>query len=353
VKQTSIAALILIAVAACAAEQGPPENPEPRPPATASSRFIPVRKPDDTSILEAPAIVRASAAAFGEVTPPASLRIARVHVQVGQTVSVGDPIVDAYIPEVLDAAATYLAAGSRARTHEERADQLDALLGEGLIRRAEVFDQRAKAAELRADRLRAIAILRSSGVDPKDASLLLDQGVVTLAAPVAGVVTELSARVGGSYEPGATPIARVLGEASARVEVRTAQPWPRASSVVFKGGDGRAIALKPEPLASVVVPSDGTTRSWFEPLEAQTFPDGLVGTATVSTEADVWEVPASAILQRGDKSLLVRQRGEGTSEVEVEIVTASGASALVRGPLAAGDRVASDVSRGDTARSTP
>jgi multidrug efflux pump subunit AcrA (membrane-fusion protein) len=353
VNRTSIAALLLMTVAACRTEQAPTENPEPRAPATASSRFVPVREPDDTSILEAPAIVRASAAAFGEVTPPAPLRIATVHVQVGQTVAVGDAIVDAYIPEVLDAAATYLSAGSRARTHEERADQLEALLGEGLVRRAEVFDQRTKAADLRADRLRAIAILRSSGVDPKEASAVLDRGVVTLAAPVAGVVTELSARVGGSHQPGATPIARVLGEAPARVEVRTAQPWPRASSVVFKGGDGREIALRPEPLASIVVPSDGTTRSWFEPLEAQTFPDGLVGTAAVSAEADVWEVPASAILQRGDKSLLVRQRGEDTSEVEVEVVTASGASALVRGPLAAGDRVASDVSRGDAARSAP
>lgn len=352
-KRTSIAALILMTVAACPTEQAPAGNPEPRPAATASSRFVPVREPGDTSILEAPAIVRASAAAFGEVTAPAPLRIATVHVQLGQTVAVGDAIVDAYLPEVLDAAATYLSAGSRARMHEERADQLEALLGEGLVRRAEVFDQRAKAAELRADRLRAIAILRSSGIDPREATALLDRGVVTLAAPVAGVVTELSARVGGSHQPGATPIARVIGEASARIEVRTAQPWPRASSVVFKGGDGREIALRPEPLASIVVPSDGTTRSWFEPLEAQTFPDGLVGTAAVSAEADVWEVPAGAILRRGDKSLLVRQRGEDTLEVEVEIVTASGASALVRGPLAAGDRVASDVSRGDAARSAP
>ena len=351
-KRTSITALLLVTIAACDAKQTPAANPEPRPPATASSRFVPVREPGDASILEAPAIVRASAAAFGEVTPPAPLRIASVHVQVGQTVSVGDPIVDAYIPEVLDAAATYLSAASRARTHEERANQLEAMLGEGLVRRTEVFDQRAKAAELRADRLRATAILRSSGVDPKEASTLLDRGVVTLTAPVTGVVTELSARVGGSHQPGATPIARVLGEAFARVEVRTAQPWPRASSVTFRGGDGREIALAPEPLASVVVPSDGTTRSWFEPLEALTFPDGLVGTAVVSTGADVWEVPASAIRQRGTQNIVLRQRGEDTSEVEVEIVTASGTSALVRGPLATGDQVASDLSRGDAARST-
>lgn len=343
-KRTPLAILI-VSVAACTADHAPAEDVAPATSATASSRFVPLRKPSDTSILEAPAIVRASSAAFGEVTPPAPLRIARVHVQVGQTVSAGDAIVDAYVPEVLDAAATYLSAASRAHTHEQRAVQLEALLGEGLVRRSEVFEQRAKAAELRADRLRAIAILRSSGVDPKDASALLERGVVTLSAPVDGIVTELSARVGGSYQPGTTPIARVLGEASARVEVRTAIPWPSASSVVFRSGDGREVELHPEPLASVVIPSDGTTRSWFAPREAQTFPDGLAGTATVSAGDDVWEVPAGAIRQQGTQNTLMRQRGDDVSEISVEIVTASGASALVRGVFEDGDRVASKFPR--------
>ncbi|MGB5193697.1 MAG: efflux RND transporter periplasmic adaptor subunit [Polyangiales bacterium] len=334
-------AILVLSLAACAAERAPEEDMAPAASATASSRFVPVRKPGDTSILDAPAVVRASSAAFGEVTPPAPLRIARVHVQVGQTVSAGDAVVDAYVPDVLDAAATYLSAASRARTHEQRADQLEALLGEGLVRRAEVFEQRAKAAELRADRLRAIAMLRSSGVDPKDASALLERGVLTLSAPVDGVVTELSARIGGSYQPGATPIVQILGEAPARFEVRTAKPWPRASSVRFRSGDGREIELNPEPIASVVIPSDGTTRSWFTPSEEHTFPDGLVGTATVSAGDDVWEVPAGAIRQRGAQNSLMRQRGDDVSEIDVEIVTASGTSALVRGLFEDGDRVAS------------
>lgn len=340
-KVGGIAALAL-ACAACTAEPSPSQGAELPSRATASSRFVAVRRPDDSSILEAPAIVRASAAAFGEVTSPATLRIARVHVQVGQGVSPGDPIVDAYAPEVLDAAAVYMSAASRARTHEQRADQLEALLGEGLVRRAEVFEQRAKAAELRADRLRAIAVLRSSGVDPKDSATLLERGVITLTAPVKGIVTELSARVGRTYPPDGPPIARVLGEASARVEVRTAKPWPRASAVVFRSSDGRQIALNPTPLASVVVPSDGTTRSWFEPEEELALPDGLVGTARVSAAEDVWEVPATSIGQRGRKSLVVLRRGDTLEEVEVEVAAASGASALVRAPFEAGDQVAGE-----------
>lgn len=346
-------AAVVLACAACAAEPTPSQDRALPSTATAFSRFVAVRRPDDGSILEAPAIVRASAAAFGEVTSPATLRIARVHVQVGQTVSAGDPIADAYAPAVLDAAAVYLSAASRARTHEARANQLEALLGEGLVRRAEVFEQRAQAAELRADRLRAIAVLRSSGVDPKDSATLLEQGVITLKSPVDGIVTELSARVGRTYQPDTPPIARVLGESSARVEVRTAKPWPRASAVIFRSSDGRQIALHPKPLASVVVPSDGTTRSWFEPQEELALPDGLVGTARVSAADDVWEVPATSVGQHGQKSLVVRRRADRLEEVEVEVAAASGASALVRGPLQPGDQVASEFTPRDASERKP
>lgn len=331
---------ILCLVISCAGEQPPDEVVEPAPIAAAASRFVEVRRPGDTSILEAPAVAHAAADAYGEVTPPALLRIARVHVQVGQPVSVNDPIVDAYAPELLDAAATYLSAASRARAHDQRADQLEALLEEGLVRRTQVFELRARAADLRAERHRAVAVLRSSGVDPNDAAALLERGFVTLVAPTNGIVTELSARVGASYQPGGAPIARILGQAEARIEVRTARPWPTASSVVFRTSDGRDIALKPIPVATVVVPADGTTRSWFEPEEDLSLPDGLVGTARVSAAEDLWEVPAASIRQRGDVSEIVRQREGHDVVVEVDVATASGASALVRGPFRPGDRVA-------------
>jgi hypothetical protein len=338
-KRACLGAIVFL-VTSCLGEPPPDEVAEPASIAAAPSRFVEVRRPADMSILEAPAVAHASADAYGEVTPPALLRIARVHVQVGQPVSANDPIVDAYAPELLDAAATYLSAASRARAHDERADQLEALLQEGLVRRTQVFEQRARAADLRAERYRAVAVLRSSGVDPKEAAALLERGFVTLVAPTNGIVTELSARVGRSYQPGAAPIARILGEAEARIEVRTARPWPAASSVVFRTSDGRDIALKPIPVATVVVPADGTSRSWFEPEENLSLPDGLVGTARVFAAEDLWEVPAAAIRQRGDDSEVVRQRDGRGVVVEVDVATASGASALVRGPFRSGDRVA-------------
>ncbi|MFZ1863380.1 MAG: efflux RND transporter periplasmic adaptor subunit [Polyangiales bacterium] len=337
--------LLCLAVSACAPKQSPVEDAEPPDARSAQSRFVSILSPEDASIVQAPAVVRASAAASGEVTAPTSLRIAQLHVQVGQTVAAGDPIVDVYAPSVLDAAAVYLSAAARARAHDERGDQLEALIEEGLVDRAQVFEQRTMAADLRADRLRAVAVLRSSGVDPQQASALMDRGVVTLHAPVAGIVTELSARVGRSYEPGGAPIARVTGRARARIEVQTAKRWPQATSVRFTAGDGRQIALDPAPVASVVVPSDGTIRSWFNPQEPVDLADGLIGTAEVFAAQDVWEVPGTSIGQQGRQSLILRRRDGSNETVEVEVLAASGASALVRGPLAPGDLVASSFPR--------
>jgi len=332
-------AFICLVLGACASSAEPTVETEAPTLASASSRFVAIRTPVDGSILEAPAQVRATAS--GEVTAPTPLRIAQVHVQVGEPVSAGDPIVDAYAPEVLDAAAAYLSTASRARIHDQRADQLEGLRGEGLVGRAEVFRERATAAELRANRLRAVALLRSSGVDPRDASALLERGVLTLCAPVDGIVTELSARVGRSYDGVASPIATISGVGAPRIEIRTAGAWPSAESIELVTGDGRTIALNPTPIAAVIVPSDGTKRSWFEPVEPIELPDGLFGTARLTLARDVWEVPATAILQRGASSTLIRRRGEVSETIPVEIVAASGTSALVRGPLAPGDLVSS------------
>lgn len=347
-------AVLCIALCACAREQAPSADAEPSQRAeSAPSRFVPVSKPEDRSIMQAPAVVRASAPASGEVTAPAPLRIAHVYVKVGQAVAVGDPIVDVHAPDLLDAAAVVLSAAARARAHQERADQLEALLDEGLALRAQVFEQRSMAADLRASRLQAIALLRSAGIDPEQASALMQRGVVTLRAPVAGIVTDLSARPGRSFDPGTTPIARLTGQASARVEVQTAKGWPQATSIVFTASDGRRIVLDPAPVSSVVIPSDGTTRAWFDPREPVELPDGLVGIAEMLAAQDVWEVPAAAIRQMGNQSLVLRRRADRSEPIEVQVITASGASALVRGSFEPGDLVASSFPDGGIPEDRP
>jgi multidrug efflux pump subunit AcrA (membrane-fusion protein) len=330
-------------IAGCVADPEPiAPDPEAANATTAPTRWVEVRRPSDGSILEAPAIVRA-ASATGDVSATVRVRVQRLHVQPGSVVAVDDPIVDVAAPELLDAAATYVGAGRRARTHADRADELDALRGEGLVSRAQVFEQRSSASDLEAERDRAGAVLRAAGLDPRESAALLRTGTLTLRAPVAGVIVELAARTGEIREAGSGPLARIYGEAPARVEVRTSEAWPTASAVTFDASDGRRFELAPTPLSTVVDPHDGTRVSWYAPRETVVLPDGLAGRARVVTSDDVWEVPVGAVAQRTGESELLRRRGDSQETVSVEVLGSSGASALVRGPLTEGDRVAAEL----------
>jgi multidrug efflux pump subunit AcrA (membrane-fusion protein) len=319
-------------------------------PATAPTRWAAVARPEDRSILEAPAVARVAADASGNVAVTARSRVVRVHARPGSVVEAGDPVVDVAPPELLDAAAAYLGAGRRLQVHAARRDRLEALREEGLVNREQVFAQRAAAAELRAARDEAAATLRAAGVDPRRAAALVRRGHLTLEAPVGGVVTELNARVGEIREPGGAPFARIVGTAPARIEVRTTEPWPEAAQLRFETTAGRLVPLRPTPLATVVDPDDGTRVSWYAPREEVRLPEGLRGVARLTASAEVWEVPVDAVTQRTGESVLVRRRDGAVADVVVEVLSASGATALVHGPLREGDEVAADVAAYRAAR---
>lgn len=336
--------------ASCGAEPAPaPVAPEPTA-GSAPTRWVEVRSPEDRSILEASAIARVEGA-VGEVAAPARVRVVALHVRAGATVHAGDPIVDVTSTELVDAAARRITAARASAEYADRADAVAALRAEGLATRAEEFELRARRIELAAERDRADATLRSAGIEPRVARRLAHRGSIPLVAPVDGVVTRLRARVGETVEPGDEALARIAGEGPARIEVRTARAWPTARRVEFEADDGRTIALDPAPLATALDTEDGTQVRWYAPAEPTALPDGLVGRARVTVADGVWEVPAAAVTQRTGRSEVARQTADGAIErVEVEVLGSSGASALVRGPLRAGDRVAADgTERGEVA----
>lgn len=346
-----VAPWLALLAASCGAEQEPADvAPEPTA-GSAPTRWVEVRAPEDRSILEAPAVARVEGA-VGEVAAPARVRVVGLRVRAGTTVRAGDPIVDVTSTELVDAAARRVAASRALGEYTTRAEAIAALRADGLATRAQEFELRSRVMELAAERDRADATLRSAGVEPRAARRLARRGSIPLVAPVDGVVVQLRARVGETVEPGDEALARILGEGPARIEVRTTRAWPAASGVVFEADDGREVALDPTPLASIVDPADGTRASWYATSEPIALPDGLVGRARVTAADDVWEVPVTAVTQRTGRSELVRRRADGEVErVAVEVLGSSGASALVRGPLAAGDRVAADET--ERAEATP
>lgn len=344
----------LLFLVACGEGSTPIEREPPPESSSAPTRWVEISAPRDGTLLEAPAVARANATAAGEVAVTHRGRVEQVHVRLGELVDPGDPIVDVGSSELLAAAATYTGAVRRLAVHTARVEELESLRGEGLVRSADVFTQRAAATDLRAERDSAAATLRGAGVNPRSSASILRRGFVTLTAPVAGVIAELRARPGEILEPGGAPVTRIIGEAPARIEVRTAEPWPPATALTFVSVDGRSVELTPAPLATVIDPSDGTRLGWYAPQNGEErFQEGLRGVVRINGTAEVWQVPARAVVQRTGESVVERRRDGEVARVGVQVLATSGAAALVRGELREGDEVAADAARHEAANRGP
>jgi hypothetical protein len=331
----------LLLVLGCSADK-PTEPAQPEAPASARARFVRVERPRDRSLLEAPAIARADPASSGEVSALTRLSIRRVLVQVGERVEAGQAVLEVLAPQVLEAAASYVSAATQKGLHEQRAVELEALRADGLATKSEVLQETMLARSLAAEQLRSSAVLLGSGVALSDAGRLLNSGQVTLRAPVAGVVSELSARPGTTYDGAQVPLLRIVGTAAARIEIRSSASLPAFRRASFVAIDGRSFELENQPLSSVVAPGDGTVTSWYELVGRPPLPDGLRGTVRLVALDDAWEVPAFALSREGSQNVVLRRRQGREEKVPVDLLAAAGTSAWVRGALAADDEVAAD-----------
>ncbi|MCY1070790.1 efflux RND transporter periplasmic adaptor subunit [Nannocystis sp. RBIL2] len=336
-----------LTLTSCMSEQTCPERQPNHQPASTASAWVEVTAPRDVSLLQAAARVVLPGDRQGVIRPIYRARIARFHVQAGDRVRVGQPVVDVVMPEVVVAAADYRGAQLRSATQTARRDKLGRMRDEGLVAERDVFEVATRAAEVEQQALTAAATLRAAGIDPARSRELLHKPEVTLTSDIDGVVRELHGRLGEVVEGGALPIAVIVGEGVPRVEARFLHAPPARTTMRFHAVDGSVWALKPEPLARTVEADDGAVVMWFEAEGDRLAAPGLRGTVEAfSDEAGVVQVPAGALQREGDDLVVHRRRDGTTAAIPVELLMASGASALVRAKdpsqLVAGDRVAED-----------
>lgn len=234
----------------------------------------------------------------------------------------GQPLAALYVPDWVAAQEEFLA--------------VKRMSGTGLDGLLDGARQRMRLAGMSDDQIRAVD---SGGkVQPR----------VTINAPVGGVVSELSVREGMTVAVGA-PMFRINGlstvwvnaevpEAAAAqvrpgtlVEART----PSSPGTVLKG---RVSAILPE-----VDPATRTLRARIE-LEnpGQRLVPGMFTTVrfTPAAGADTLLVPTEAVIQTGQRSVVMVALGEGKfAPVEVEPGSESGGKTEIRGGLEAGQEV--------------
>lgn len=339
---------LLVLLAGCP-EAPPPEAPPPSS-SSAVTRWTLARPADNAPLLEVPARVLGSADASGVVSPPFRGRIVRIHASPGATVAKGQAIADVAMSEVSQAAGAYLSAVTRVEAWTGRVAQLKKLGSEGLVRASELNEAQVQLAEARASSMSALATLRAAGVAGAGASKVLeDGGVVTLASPVDGVLTELHAVLGESVEPTDEPIARIVGAGRATVEAKVPHSFPNDVDFAFVDASGNSFPLKPLAGSPAVDPRDGAALAWFAPEEGVVLAAGQGGVVRASLREPEGAVlvAARAVAVVESRTVVLVRDGDGFNEVPVKVLARSGADALVRAvdeaaPLSPDVQVADD-----------
>lgn len=319
-------------------------------PASAATAWVEVSAPKDASLIELPARVVASANSRAHLDVPFRAEVVSASVAVGDTVQVGDAMVELRVPDLLEAAAILAGARRQLSAHTARRDRLTSLREQGLVGAGEVFDVETGIGKLSADRRLALATLQAANIDEQGRRDLLRTGTITLTAPTAGVVADLDAVPGDVVEAGES-LARVLGRGAGRVQVAYSGALPTGVDLRFVGTNGEAFDLRGDPVATAVEPGLGRTLAWYEPREPLELAHGVRGHVIVRGAPDaspggaLLEVPRRALKLHEGKAFVAREAG-GAAEpevVEVTVLRSSGASALIRSEaLALGDRVAAD-----------
>jgi cobalt-zinc-cadmium efflux system membrane fusion protein len=166
-----------------------------------------------SSRLRVPAVVQPNAYKAVLVTPVASGRVTRVLVALGQRVTRGQPLVDIYSADLVEAQTRYLSARAELDAHERELRRTEKLVEIGAASRRELEQVHAQhtaaTATIESTRSR-LSLLGLS--EPQMTRLTPSADVratMTVAAPVSGVVTERHANTGLNVDP-STPLFTVV-----------------------------------------------------------------------------------------------------------------------------------------------
>jgi len=356
------AALALVLAATALAAAGCTRKDAPAPaasapaapaaqPASVATPWVKARNAEEVAVLEAPATVLATPESNAGVAPPFRARIVRVRVKPGERVRRGDAVADVVMPEVVQAAGTHASAATRVAAYERRAAQLEALKKDGMVKLTEILDVETRLAEARADQQGALAMLRVAGLGADDARALLEArgGEVPLRSPIDGIVTQVRAAIGENREAAGEPLVRIAGDGEPRIEARLARVLPRVAEYELALPTGASHPVRLVGRAPQVDPRDGTTLAWFATDPGARLVQGQTGKIRIRLEEDegAVAVPARAVGLGAKGPFVVALRDGKPAVVDVEVLAATGAEALVRGGVRIGEEVAAEASRTD------
>lgn len=276
--------------------------------------------------------------------PPASVRViaaagaglvTQLHVQPGDSVKRGAPLLTLSMPGLADAQNALTQARLRAQLAADNAARDEKLFSEGLIAESRLRAARAEAQSARAAQAAAQTALSLLGAGKVSGSTL------TLTAPIAGVVTESAAEPGQRVDAGVA-LAKLadLSKLALEIPLSTAQARQVAVgqtvSVEGSNAGGRIIALLPQLNAAQSV----LARASLADPQKLLRPGQSVQAAIAGTQAaQSLSVPAAALVWQNAQPHVFVETAQGFQPTPVRLLRQNASQAEVGG-LAAGSRVA-------------
>lgn len=276
--------------------------------------------------------------------PPASVRIVaaagaalvtQLHVQAGESVGRGAPLVTLSMPGLADAQSALTQARLRAQLAAGNAARDEKLFGEGLIAEARLRATQSEAQAARATLAAAQAAMSMLGTGTISGS------TITLTAPIAGVVTETVVEPGQRVDPGVA-LAKLADLSKLALEIPLSPAQARQAAVgqsVEVAGStarGRITALLPQLNAAQSV----LARASLADPQKLLRPGQSVEVAIAGTQAPgSLSVPAAALVWKVNLPYLFVETAQGFTATRVSVIRRNASQAEVAG-LAAGSRVA-------------
>ena len=284
---------------------------------------------------------------FAELSAPAPTRVARIFVVAGQRVAAGDPLVE-FERAPFEAAAK--SAESALTSAQHGYDRAVRLTDAGVLARKDLDLAAAELAQAQAAEVSARRSLQ----------------LATLRAPLAGVVTRMTAVLGAPVDP-TTPVVAVADPAALDLvfsvsPADAAAIAPGAPVAVTAGEDARG-----EPLGEAAVTDVGATVDSLERsvqvrarMTARQRPlrigETAFGRITTGVRTDAIVIPAAAIVPEGEGyRVFVVDSGNVAHARAITVGGRNEGGVEVLSGLAAGERVVTDGAYGveDSVRVVP
>lgn len=282
--------------------------------------------------------------------PPASVRVAaaagaglvtQLHVQAGDTVKRGAPLVTLSMPGLADAQNALTQARLRSQLAASNAARDEKLFGEGLIAESRLRATRSESQSAHASLVAAQTALSMMGAGKVTGSS------ITLTAPIAGVVTESIAEPGQRVDAGMA-LVKVADLSNLALEIPLSTIQARqvavgqSVTVADSKASGRVIALLPQLNASQSVLARASLVDPDKLLRpGQSVQVALAGTSVPQGKqpAQTLIVPAAALVWKASQPYVFVETAQGFTPTSVQLIRQNASQAEVTG-LAAGSRVA-------------